>query len=131
MALVEVKVPDIGDFKDVPIIEVMVKAGDTILLDQGSVAGRVDRMELSQEGRDAPDDAGAGKEAGTTDKSSEKSADKPGEGRQSGEENRDESVTEVAKRACRADEKNGIRAPRAHRGSRSHACCIRVTEPGT
>src|SRR5690349_8629733 len=26
----EVRVPDIGDFKDVPIIEVMVKPGDTI-----------------------------------------------------------------------------------------------------
>ena len=28
--LVEVKVPDIGDFKDVPIIELLVKAGDTV-----------------------------------------------------------------------------------------------------
>ena len=27
MALVEVKVPDIGDFKDVEVIEVLVKAG--------------------------------------------------------------------------------------------------------
>ncbi|HKE42574.1 MAG TPA: biotin/lipoyl-containing protein, partial [Casimicrobiaceae bacterium] len=27
---IEVKVPDIGDFKDVPIIEVFVKAGDTV-----------------------------------------------------------------------------------------------------
>jgi dihydrolipoamide dehydrogenase len=27
---IEIKVPDIGDFKDVPIIEVLVKAGDTI-----------------------------------------------------------------------------------------------------
>jgi len=26
--LVDVKVPDIGDFKDVPIIEVTVKSGD-------------------------------------------------------------------------------------------------------
>ena len=26
---VEIRVPDIGDFKDVPIIEVHVKAGDT------------------------------------------------------------------------------------------------------
>src|SRR5438477_567351 len=29
-AVMEVKVPDIGDFKDVPVIEVMVKAGDQI-----------------------------------------------------------------------------------------------------
>jgi len=28
--VVEVKVPDIGDFKDVPVIEVLVKAGDTV-----------------------------------------------------------------------------------------------------
>ncbi|MBV9885875.1 MAG: branched-chain alpha-keto acid dehydrogenase subunit E2, partial [Acidobacteria bacterium] len=26
----EVRVPDIGDFKDVPVIEVLVKPGDTI-----------------------------------------------------------------------------------------------------
>ncbi|GAB4059613.1 dihydrolipoyl dehydrogenase [Uliginosibacterium sediminicola] len=31
--LVEVKVPDIGDFKDVPVIEVFVKPGDTISVD--------------------------------------------------------------------------------------------------
>ena len=30
MATIEVKVPDIGDFKDVPVISVMVKEGDTI-----------------------------------------------------------------------------------------------------
>jgi hypothetical protein len=28
--LVEVKVPDIGDFKDVEVIEVLVKPGDTV-----------------------------------------------------------------------------------------------------
>ncbi len=28
--IVEVKVPDIGDFKDVPVIEVLVKVGDTV-----------------------------------------------------------------------------------------------------
>ncbi len=30
MAVIEVKVPDIGDFSDVPVIEVMVKPGDTV-----------------------------------------------------------------------------------------------------
>ena len=30
MAAVEVKVPDIGDFKDVPVIEVLVKSGDAV-----------------------------------------------------------------------------------------------------
>ena len=28
--LIEVKVPDIGDFKNIPVIEVLVKAGDTV-----------------------------------------------------------------------------------------------------
>jgi dihydrolipoamide dehydrogenase len=30
MSTIEVKVPDIGDFKDVPVIEILVKPGDTI-----------------------------------------------------------------------------------------------------
>ena len=33
MSLVEVKVPDIGDFDAVPIIELFVKVGDTIKVD--------------------------------------------------------------------------------------------------
>ena len=33
MANIEVKVPDIGDFKDVPVIELFVKVGDTIKLE--------------------------------------------------------------------------------------------------
>ena len=28
--LIEIKVPDVGDFKDIPIIELLVKAGDTV-----------------------------------------------------------------------------------------------------
>ena len=31
--LIEVKVPDIGDFSDVPVIELYVKVGDTIKID--------------------------------------------------------------------------------------------------
>jgi pyruvate/2-oxoglutarate dehydrogenase complex dihydrolipoamide acyltransferase (E2) component len=31
--LIEVKVPDIGDFADVPVIELFVKVGDTIKVD--------------------------------------------------------------------------------------------------
>ena len=30
MAAIEIKVPDIGDFKDIPVIELLVKPGDTI-----------------------------------------------------------------------------------------------------
>jgi dihydrolipoamide dehydrogenase len=34
---IELKVPDIGDFSDVPVIEVLVKAGDHVAKDQGLV----------------------------------------------------------------------------------------------
>ena len=30
MAIIEVKVPDIGDFKDIPVIEVLVKPGNAV-----------------------------------------------------------------------------------------------------
>ena len=31
MSALEVKVPDIGDFKDVPVIEIHVKPGDVVV----------------------------------------------------------------------------------------------------
>jgi len=34
MPTVEVRVPDIGDFKDVAVIEVLVKPGDTVKAEQ-------------------------------------------------------------------------------------------------
>ena len=37
MSAIEVKVPDIGDFKEVEIIEVMIKVGDTIKVDQSLI----------------------------------------------------------------------------------------------
>jgi len=46
MALVEVKVPDIGDFKDVEIIEVMVKPGDTIAVDQSLLTVESDKASM-------------------------------------------------------------------------------------
>ena len=30
MALIEIKVPDIGDFKEIPVIELLVKPGDKV-----------------------------------------------------------------------------------------------------
>ena len=46
MALVEVKVPDIGDFKEVAVIELLVKPGDTVdgraVADHGGVRQGVD-----------------------------------------------------------------------------------------
>ena len=35
---VEVAVPDIGDFKDVEVIEILVKAGDTVAKEQSLVS---------------------------------------------------------------------------------------------
>ena len=46
MALVEVKVPDIGDFKDVAVIEILVKPGDTIAVDQSLVTVESDKASM-------------------------------------------------------------------------------------
>ena len=43
MALTEVKVPDIGDFKDVAVIEILVKPGDTVALEQSLVTVESDK----------------------------------------------------------------------------------------
>ena len=44
--LIEVKVPDIGDYKDVPVIEVMVKPGDTIEKEQSIVTLESDKATM-------------------------------------------------------------------------------------
>jgi len=46
MALVEVKVPDIGDFKDVAVIELLVKPGDTIKPEQSLVTVESDKASM-------------------------------------------------------------------------------------
>ena len=43
---VEVKVPDIGDYSGVPVIEVLVKVGDTVKKDQGLVTLESDKATL-------------------------------------------------------------------------------------
>ncbi|MGE4241496.1 dihydrolipoyl dehydrogenase [Ramlibacter sp.] len=45
-ATTEVKVPDIGDFKDVAVIEVLVKAGDTIRPEQSLVTVESDKASM-------------------------------------------------------------------------------------
>jgi pyruvate dehydrogenase E2 component (dihydrolipoamide acetyltransferase) len=45
-AVMEVKVPDIGDFKDVPVIEVMVKAGDHVKPEDSLVALESDKATM-------------------------------------------------------------------------------------
>jgi len=46
MATIEVKVPDIGGHADVPVIEVLVKPGDTVAKDQGLVTLESDKATM-------------------------------------------------------------------------------------
>ena len=46
MALIDVQVPDIGDFKDVAIIELLVKPGDTVKAEQSLVTVESDKASM-------------------------------------------------------------------------------------
>jgi len=46
MATTEVKVPDIGDYTNVPVIEVLVKPGDTVTKDQGLITLESDKATM-------------------------------------------------------------------------------------
>ncbi len=46
MATIEVQVPDIGDFKDVGVIELLVKAGDTVAVDQSLMTVESDKASM-------------------------------------------------------------------------------------
>src|SRR5437868_9825009 len=46
MSTVEIKVPDIGDFKDVPIIEVFVKPGDAVKAEDPLIALESDKATM-------------------------------------------------------------------------------------
>jgi dihydrolipoamide dehydrogenase len=46
MSLSEVKVPDIGDFKEVEVIELLVKVGDTISVDQSLITVESDKASM-------------------------------------------------------------------------------------
>ena len=46
MSLVELKVPDIGDFKDVDVVEVTIKAGDTVEKEQGVLTLESDKASI-------------------------------------------------------------------------------------
>ena len=43
---IEIKVPDIGDFKEVEVIELMVKVGDTIKADQSLITVESDKASM-------------------------------------------------------------------------------------
>ena len=46
MAKIEVKVPDIGDFKNIPIIEILVKPGDVVKVDQSLITLESDKATM-------------------------------------------------------------------------------------
>ena len=46
MSTIEVKVPDIGDFTDVPVIEVLVKPGDAVKVDDSLVTLESDKATM-------------------------------------------------------------------------------------
>jgi pyruvate dehydrogenase E2 component (dihydrolipoamide acetyltransferase) len=46
MAIIEIKVPDIGDFAEVTVIELLVKAGDTITAEQSLITVESDKASM-------------------------------------------------------------------------------------
>ena len=46
MATIEIRVPDIGDFKDVPIIEILVNVGDTVTKEQSLITVESDKATM-------------------------------------------------------------------------------------
>ena len=46
MSIIEIKVPDIGDFKEVEVIEVLVKPGDAIKVEQSLITVESDKASM-------------------------------------------------------------------------------------
>jgi pyruvate dehydrogenase E2 component (dihydrolipoamide acetyltransferase) len=70
MSVIDVKVPDIGDFSDIPVIEVLVKPGDTVAVDDSLVTLESDKATM-----DVPSPS-----AGTVQELRVKAGDKVSEG---------------------------------------------------
>ena len=46
MSTIDVKVPDIGDFKDIPVIEIFVKAGDSVKAEDSLISLESDKATM-------------------------------------------------------------------------------------
>ena len=46
MSAIEIKVPDIGDFKEVEVIELLVKVGDTVQAEQSLITVESDKASM-------------------------------------------------------------------------------------
>jgi len=53
MAIIELKVPDIGDFKDVDVAEVLVKVGDSVVVEQSLLSLETDKATMEIPATDA------------------------------------------------------------------------------
>ena len=97
MSTIEVKVPDIGDFHDIPVIEVLVKAGDAVAADESLVTLESDKATM-----DVPSPA-----AGVVREVRLKVGDKVSEG----------TVVLVLEAAARAEAPSPQPSPASGRGS--------------
>ena len=50
MSIIEIKVPDIGDFADVTVIQLMVRAGDSIKVEQSPITVESDNASMENGG---------------------------------------------------------------------------------
>ena len=46
MALIDIKIPDIGDFDEVAVIELLVKAGDVVKAEQSLITVESDKASM-------------------------------------------------------------------------------------
>ena len=46
MSAIDVRIPDIGDFHDIPVIEVLVKEGDAVAIDDSLVTLESDKATM-------------------------------------------------------------------------------------
>src|SRR4029450_3084039 len=112
MSTIEVKVPDIGDFKDVPIIEVFVKPGDAVKAEDSLVTLESDKATM-----DVPSPA-----TGTVKEVKVKVGDKVGEGSSI-------LVVETSAGASAAGEAKPAPAPTAPQASPPPAAPAATAEP--
>ncbi|WP_428311233.1 dihydrolipoyllysine-residue acetyltransferase [Hydrocarboniphaga sp.] len=114
MAKLEIKVPDIGDSKDVPVIELLVKVGDTVAKEQSLIVLESDKATMEVP---AP-------EAGVIKSLSIKVGDKVSQGTLIGE-----IETEAAAEKKPAEEKKAEAAPKPKAAEAPAAPAAKPAEP--
>jgi pyruvate/2-oxoglutarate dehydrogenase complex dihydrolipoamide acyltransferase (E2) component len=62
MANIDIKVPDIGDFDEVAVIELLVKPGDTVKVEQSLITVESDKASMEIPSSHAGAEGGAGRQ---------------------------------------------------------------------